>query len=212
MCITGDRDGIYAAAGAIMAPAGSQVFAGFLLIILAGCDLRYDAASPTHTSLAKPTEQNVSAEPIKSFSEFTGQVIGVTDGDTVDVLTAQKQTIRIRLNGIDCPERGQPFGNNAKQFLSDSIGGKDVRVVEYGQDKYDRTIGDIYIRDELVNLSLVEAGLAWHYVKYAPDRSDLADAEQSARASSKGLWGGSHKPIPPWDWRKLSKEERDQHR
>jgi len=138
-----------------------QMSAGFLFLFVLGCDLRYDPAPIPSPSVPKAAEQHVSREPMQTLSEFTGKVIGVTDGDTVDVLTADMASIRIRLNGIDCPERGQPFGKNAKQFLSDSIGGKNVRVVDHGQDKYDRTIGDIYADDELVNLSLVEVGLAW---------------------------------------------------
>ena len=116
------------------------------------------------------------------------------------------------LNGINCPEHGQPFGNNATQALKDSILGNVVKVVSRDQDRYDRTVGDIYYDGTLINLSLVKAGLAWHYVKYAPDRDDLADAEQDARADNIGLWAGSHKVIPPWDWRKMSKDERDEYR
>ena len=96
--------------------------------------------------------------------------------------------------------------------MKDSVLGNDVKVVSHGQDRYGRTVGDIYYDGTLINLSLVKAGLAWHYVKYAPDRDDLAGAEQKARADNIGLWAGSHKPIAPWDWRKLSKEERDEFR
>ena len=136
----------------------------------------------------------------------------VVDGDTIDVLTNDKQTIRIRLNGIDCPERGQPFGNNAAQSLKDSILGNVVKVVSHDQDKYGRTIGDIYHNGTLINLALVKAGLAWHYVKYAPDDTALREAEQQARRLETGLWSGSHKIIPPWDWRKMSNQERNEHR
>ena len=185
------------------------IIAGILLLLIAGCDLRYEP-TPIPPPNAPSANQSPAQEATEPLPDLTGKVIGVIDGDTVDILTADKETIRIRFNGIDCPERGQPFGNNAKQFVSDSIGGKMVRIVTHGGDKYDRTVGDIYADDDLVNLSLVEAGLAWHYVQYAPDRSDLADAEVKARASNIGLWGGSHKPIAPWAWRKLSKEERDE--
>ena len=144
--------------------------------------------------------------------KVVGKVVGVIDGDTIDVLTDDKKTIRIRLNGIDAPERGQPFGNNAKQFVSESVGGQTVRIVTHGEDRYGRIIGDIYRDSTLINLSLVKAGLAWHYVKYAPDNSPLREAEQSACETNAGLWSSSHAAIPPWEWRDMSKDERDEFR
>ena len=160
----------------------------------------------------EPSTATTERSEAEISAELTAKVIKVVDGDTIDVLTDDKETIRIRLNGIDCPERGQPFGNNAKQFVSDSVGGQMVRIVTHGDDRYGRAIGDIYHDGTLLNLSLVKAGLAWHYVKYATDREDLVQAEQQARALQTGLWGGSHEPIPPWDWRKMSKDERDEYR
>ncbi|MEO2013365.1 MAG: thermonuclease family protein [Fuerstiella sp.] len=148
------------------------------------------------------------------------KVIKTIDGDTIDVLTDDKETIRLRFNGIDTPERGQPFANNATKFVSDTVGGKMVRLVTHGEDRYDRTIADIYLPvddplvelpDLFLNRELVRRGLAWHYKEYSDDRR-LADDEQHARSKKLGLWGGSHKPIAPWDWRKLSKVERDEFR
>ena len=95
-----------------------------------------------------------------------------------------------------------------------------VRLVTHGEDKYDRTIADIYLvvddplvelPDLFLNRELVKRGLAWHYKEYSDDRRLAAD-EQHARLKKLGLWGGSHKPIAPWDWRKLSKVERDEFR
>jgi micrococcal nuclease len=148
------------------------------------------------------------------------KVIKIVDGDTIDVLTDDKKTIRLRFNGIDTPERGQPFGNNATKFVSDTVGGKMVRLVTHGEDRYDRTIADIYLPvddplvelpDLFLNRELVKRGLAWHY-KYYSDDKRLADDEDNARLKKLGLWGGSHKPIAPWNWRKLNKEERDEFR
>ena len=141
-----------------------------------------------------PEQQSQSpvAEPsaVTTASEFTGKVIKVIDGDTIDVLTDDNDTIRIRLHGIDCPERGQPFGNNATQALKDSILGNVVKVVSHGQDRYERTIGEIYHDGTQINRSLVAVGLAWHYVKYAPDDITLAEAETQARELKTGLWSG----------------------
>ena len=119
--------------------------------------------------------------------------------------------IRLRVNGIDAPERGQPFGNNAKQYLSDTIGGKMVRLRGYGLDQYSRSITDIYLPGEpelFINRELVKRGLAWHYVEYAPKRVDLRDAEALARRAGIGLWSDP-RHVAPWDWRDLSKDERD---
>jgi micrococcal nuclease len=191
-----------------------------ILLLLSGCgDLEHLTQSqsqtqqaPSVTPLSEPstavTEQPVAENP----GEFTGKVIKVVDGDTIDVLTDDMETIRIRFSGVDTPERGQPFGNNATRMVKELVAGEIVRIVSQGDDRYDRTVGDIYYDGTLINLALVEAGLAWHYVKYAPNRTDLAKAEQNARARNIGLWAGSHKPIAPWDWRKLSKEERDEFR
>ena len=91
-----------------------------------------------------------------------------------------------------------------------------VRLVTHGEDRYGRTIGDIYLvgddsEDLFLNRELVKAGLAWHYKEYSDDKR-LADDEDNARLKKLGRWSGSHKPIPPWDWRKMSKEERDEFR
>lgn len=144
------------------------------------------------------------------------KVIRVIDGDTIDVLAADRVMIRLRFNGIDAPERGQPFGNNAKQYLSKTIGGKMVRLRGYGLDKYNRSITDIYLPvenapDLLINRELVKRGLAWHYKEFS-DNEALAEDERRAQREKIGLWGGSHKIFAPWDWRDLSKDERDLYR
>ncbi len=87
-----------------------------------------------------------------------------------------------------------------------------VKVVSHGQDRYDRTIGEIYHDGTQINGSLVAAGLAWHYMKYAPDNTVLREAEQQAREMNNGLWSSAHGAIPPCDWRKMSKDEQDLYR
>ena len=147
-------------------------------------------------------------ESTPEADEITGKVVGIVDGDTIDILTADMTQIRIRLNGVDAPETGQTFGKNSKQFVSDAIGGKSVRIVSHDKDRYGRTIGDVYSESTLVNLELVRAGLAWHYVQYTPDDKALAAAELQAREAKRGLWSDA-RHVAPWDWRKLSKVERD---
>ena len=139
-----------------------------------------------------------------------GKVVGVVDGDTIDVLDSSKKQHRIRFDGIDAPERGQPFSNRAKSTLSDLVFGKTVRVVTEGPDKYDRTIGRVYVDDRDVGLVMLEAGMAWHYTKYDQSQK-YADGEKAAKAAGRGLWADPHR-VPPWEWRKMDKAERDKRR
>lgn len=168
------------------------------------------AAQPTFpsetTTVGLPTKPAGSAS---SASAGTYKVIGIVDGDTVDVLV-NNSPLRLRLNGIDTPERGQPFGEKAKSELSKLIGGKFVQYIVRDTDRYNRSIADIYIGDQYVNLWLVQQGLAWHYVAYSDD-PQLAAAEESAKAAKRGLFSDSRR-VAPWNWRRLSKLERDEFR
>jgi len=137
---------------------------------------------------------------ISSGSTFTGMVIGVTDGDTIVVLTEQKQQVKIRLEGIDCPESKQEYGQRAKQATSDLCFGKSVRVVSSGQDRYGRTLAFVYVGDVCINRKLLRLGMAWHYKKYNSDQ-DLANMESESKNKKIGLWSQPN-PVPPWEWRK----------
>jgi micrococcal nuclease len=135
---------------------------------------------------------------------FTGKVVGVTDGDTVTVLHANKPE-RIRLHGIDCPEKGQAFGMRAKQAASEMVFGKDVAVRSHGKDKFGRTIGAIILLDGTnVNKKLVRDGWCWWYRKYAAGDIDYARAEAEARKAKRGLWQDDT-AVPPWDFRKVKR-------
>lgn len=132
--------------------------------------------------------------------EFSARVVGVKDGDTIAVLYRRKPII-IRLTGIDCPERRQPFGSRAKKLTSELAFGKTVRVEAKGRDRYGRTLGSITLEDGK-NLSeiLVKMGLAWWYRKYSTDET-LMKLEAEARVAGRGLWRDPS-PIPPWGFRK----------
>ena len=133
--------------------------------------------------------------------EFSGQVIGVIDGDTIDMLHNGKAK-RIRLNGIDCPEKGQAYGQKAKHAASALVFGKEVRLQPYGKDKYGRTIGEVLLPDGVnVNQELVKQGWCWWYRKYAPGDAVLEGVEREAREAGRGLWVDPQ-PVPPWEWRK----------
>ena len=138
--------------------------------------------------------------PITIPDTFTGKVVGVKDGDTIEVLFEGKaQTIR--LLDIDCPEKSQAYGMKAKQFTSDMCFGKEVRVESLGKrDKYERILGTVYINSKNLNAELLKAGLAWHYKKYS-DKQSYAELENVARVAKIGLWADEH-PVAPWDFRR----------
>ena len=133
-------------------------------------------------------------------ADFTGNVVAVTDGDTISVLHNGKAE-RIRLNGIDCPEKAQPYGHKAKEAASALVFGKDVTLQTHGADKYGRTIGDVILPDgRNVNQELVREGMCWWYRKFAPGDATLERLETEAREAKRGLWADPH-PVPPWEWR-----------
>ncbi len=131
---------------------------------------------------------------------WSGKCVSVTDGDTIKVMR-QGKAERIRLYGIDCPEKKQPFGTKAKQFASDLVYKKIVEIKPIERDRYGRTIAWVYVGGKCLNKELLKAGLAWHYKQYSKDR-DLAELETEARQKKIGLWSD---PIPPWKFRKLKK-------
>jgi endonuclease YncB( thermonuclease family) len=141
---------------------------------------------------------------------ITGKVIGVSDGDTITLLNEQREQIKVRLTGIDCPEKSQAFGNRAKKELSDKVFSQNVKVEVRGKDKYGRSLGIVKIGDEDVNEFLISQGVAWHYKKYAKtqpaeEASRYARAEELARQNKKGLWI-QDRPIPPWEFRDQAKK------
>jgi endonuclease YncB( thermonuclease family) len=128
-----------------------------------------------------------------------GQVVAVIDGDTLGVMVNGKE-VRVRLYGIDAPEKSQPYGPDAKRELSQRAFGRVARLESMDTDRYDRTIARVWIDGECVNIGLVEAGAAWWYRRYAPRDADLQLAEARAKTDRRGLWAGEE-PVAPWDWR-----------
>lgn len=124
----------------------------------------------------------------------------MSDGDTITVLTSKKKQVKIRLYGIDCPEKKQAFGKKAKKFTSSMVYGKKVTVRKVTRDKYGRVIGWVSINGKSLNKELLKAGFAWHYKRYSSDTA-LASLEKRARKAKRGLWADPN-PIPPWEYRK----------
>ncbi len=138
-----------------------------------------------------------------------GKVVSVADGDTITVLDSQKTQHKIRLQGIDAPERAQAFGNKSKQSLHEMVHGKQVTVDYQKKDKYGRVVGKILLNSTDVCLEQLKRGMAWHYKQYAKeqpkeDQETYSLAEQQAKTELKGLWKDKQ-PVPPWEFRKQNK-------
>lgn len=135
----------------------------------------------------------------------TGRVVGVADGDTITVLDADKVQHKIRLAGIDAPEKKQAFGNRSKESLSDLVYDKTVNVETEKRDRYGRQVGKVLVNGQDVNLVQVERGMAWFYRQYQREQSPndrrlYEAAEDAAKAGKRGLWRDAE-PVPPWDFR-----------
>jgi endonuclease YncB( thermonuclease family) len=141
-----------------------------------------------------------------------GKIVKVSDGDTVTVLVSSSSSsssptpIKIRLLGIDAPEKSQPFGRVCRETLADEIAGKEVQVQIQSLDRYGRSIGKILLGGRDINLTQIQKGCAWHYRHYMrnqppSDRSLYAEEEERARRQGLGLWKDSH-PEAPWDYRR----------
>jgi endonuclease YncB( thermonuclease family) len=149
-----------------------------------------------------------------------GRVVGVSDGDTITVLDANHEQHKIRLSGIDAPEKAQPFGQRSKENLSLLIFGREVAVEWRKKDRYGRTVGKVMVAEAACHEAScpkvldachaqIVAGMAWWYRQYAKeqepgDANRYEQSELEARTRRIGLWTESQ-PTPPWDWRKERK-------
>jgi len=133
------------------------------------------------------------------------KVIKIVDGDTIDVLDANNESRRIRLQGIDAPERTQAFGTVSRQHLYDLLFGKDVTLQGEKTDRYDRILCKVLVEGQDVNLEQINAGLAWFYRQYekelsSDDSDSYSKAESEAHNAKRGLWSDPA-PTPPWEYR-----------
>lgn len=148
-----------------------------------------------------------------------GRVVKVSDGDTIQVITADGTKLKSRLYGIDAPETpkmnhrggkvnkpGQPYGEEAERALAQKIAGKSVRLEIMDIDQYKRMVSRIILDGRDINREMVREGRAWAYKQYlqSPYASEYIGAEKQARAARLGLWQQSN-PQPPWEFRKALK-------
>lgn len=149
------------------------------------------------------------------FADINGKVVAVTDGDTIRLLDANRVQHKIRLAGIDTPERGQPFGSASRKYLASLVAGKEVRIEASNKDRYGRVLGKVWVQPRdcpscgktlNANHAQILAGMAWRYLDYVKDlspedRGRYASAEAEARKRKRGLWSEAD-AIPPWAWRR----------
>jgi endonuclease YncB( thermonuclease family) len=148
-------------------------------------------------------------------ADITGKVVAVTDGDTIKVLDDDRVQHKIRLTGIDAPEKAQPFGNASRKHLASMVAGREVRVETLKKDRYGRVLGKVWVQPGdcpdcgktlNANHAQILAGMAWWYQDYArdqsaEDRGRYESAVSEARKRKLGLWSEPD-PIPPWAWRR----------
>ncbi len=151
---------------------------------------------------------------VANFAEadtIEGKVIRVADGDTLTIRTSQPPDYRIRISGIDAPEKGQPFGNRSKQNLAQLALNKQAQLDCYKTDRYQRKVCRVAVEGRDGGREQVRVGAAWWYRAYAKEqtaaeRREYENAEDQARAAKGGLWR-EHNPVPPWEWRRSQRKQ-----
>ncbi|MBK1895802.1 thermonuclease family protein [Chryseobacterium sp. YIM B02567] len=139
------------------------------------------------------------------LSQTNAKVIGIKDGDTILVLDENNNQTTLRLAEVDCPEKGQPFGKNAKQFTSDLVYGKQITYYKTSSDRYRRIIAKVYFdNDQYLSEEIIKKGFGWWYYQYS-NNQNLGILESKARSRKLGLWSGSQ-TVSPWEWRKAKRE------
>ena len=148
--------------------------------------------------------------PIIALCQTKAKVVGVKDGDTIEVLLEGNTTKVLRLAEVDCPENSQAFGKNAKQFTSSQVFGKQITYVETNKDRWGRVVAQVYYSGGKKYLSeeIIKAGFGWWYFQYSKNKQ-LGVFQKKAKADKVGLWQDKH-AISPWEFRKLKKEQSKQ--
>lgn len=150
-----------------------------------------------------------------AYADISGKVVAVTDGDTIKVLDSNNVQHKVRLTGIDAPEKAQPFGKVSRKHLASMVAGKEVRVESSKTDRYGRVLGKVWVQPRdctscgktlNANHAQILSGMAWWYQYYAKDqptkdRERYKSAVSEAKKMKRGLWSESN-AIPPWAWRK----------
>ena len=141
--------------------------------------------------------------PIFYFSQTIAKVVAIKDGDTIVILLHDKSQKTLRLAEVDCPESGQPFGKNAKQFTSSQVFSKNIQFIETNIDQYGRTIAKVYYDNKYLSEEIIKNGYGWWFFKYSKNIK-LRELQNYAMSNKIGLWSDPN-AIAPWEWRKINK-------
>lgn len=158
------------------------------------------SSKPSKSSATGATTYGAYAGIKPIDASISGRVVGISDGDTLTLLDASNAQYKIRLNAVDAPEAGQPFGQASKRALSDICYNTTAQVKYVNTDRYGRTVGDVMCDGISANEGMIVRGLAWVYDKYAKNYEYLYSMQDAAKADRVGLWSESN-TIAPWDWR-----------
>jgi endonuclease YncB( thermonuclease family) len=148
------------------------------------------------------------ASPVQA-GLISGRVVHVADGDTITVLDASKVQHKIRLAGIDAPEKAQAYGQRSRESLDELVAGRTVIVETTKKDRYGRFVGKVLVNGRDINIEQIRRGMAWfyrHYEKELPDsdRQSYDRAEVEAKDYRRGLWA-DRSPTPPWEFRQTKR-------
>lgn len=137
------------------------------------------------------------------------RVVSISNGDTFTAIDAQQRQVKIRLRGLDAPEKAQPFGQAARKSLGELLDGKIVRVdvAEVDRDRFDRIVARVWVDNVEVNRQQLARGMAWTTTEFHPASNDYNKEVAHAQREGAGLWADPA-PVPPWEWRKAEKERR----
>lgn len=144
--------------------------------------------------------------PLNAAEVLHGICVRVADGDTLTLKCSDGEELRVRLHGIDAPEKGQEFGDESKSYLSRLVLRKQIKATVMDEDHYQRKVCKIYSGKKYVNQEMVRAGLAWYYERYAPNDKILSGAQKSASAARRGLWAAGNQ-VNPEDYRRAKREK-----
>ena len=141
--------------------------------------------------------------------EFSGRVVAIADGDTLTILDASNTQHRIRVDGIDAPEKAQPFGDRSRRSLGELAHEREAVARCPKIDRFGRHVCKVEVDGLDVGLEQIRRGLAWHFKRYEHEQSDedrkrYADSENDARDAKRGLWSDI-RPVPPWTWREMQR-------
>lgn len=143
--------------------------------------------------------------PLSFFSQTKAKVVGISDGDTITVLLDGNVQKKLRLAEVDCPEKKQPFGKNARQFTSDQVFARKIMFTETDKDRYGRSVAKVYYDNgKYLSAEIIKAGYGWWYYSYSKD-ADLGKMQETAKTKKLGLWQDK-KAVSPWDFRKEQRE------